>query len=146
MIVLLDIEWVENDGNHLTQVSAVRTDENWNEIGRLDEIVRAPVNCLRDKDHVAFGGFSTKLFENGIPEKECLADLEQWLEPDDTVIVWANSNGRYLQELWTRHLDGKAPSVISAAKRARKIALEDHFPVENPYAMLVLYGGKPSHP
>ena len=68
MIVLLDLEWVENNENHLTQLSAVRTDENWNEIGRLDEIVRTPACCLKDQDHVAFGGFSTKLFENGIPE------------------------------------------------------------------------------
>ena len=146
MTVLLDLEWIENNGKHLTQLSAVRMDGNWNEIGRLDEIVRTPACCLKDKDHVAFGGFSTKLFENGIPEGECLVDLEQWLEPEDTIIVWANSNRRYLQELWIKHLKGKAPSVISAAKKARKIAAEDHFPVEDPYAMLVQYGGKPTYP
>ena len=30
MIVLLDLEWIEKERKHLTQLSAIRTLEDWN--------------------------------------------------------------------------------------------------------------------
>ena len=40
MIVLLDLEWIEKNEKHLTQLSAVRTDEKWNVVGTGMHIVR----------------------------------------------------------------------------------------------------------
>ena len=65
MVVLLDLEWIEDHGNNLTQLSAVRTDERWREVSRLDRLVRASSDCLRFRRHMAFGGYSRRFQRRG---------------------------------------------------------------------------------
>ena len=47
MIVLFDLEWIEKDGIHLTQLSALRVNQDWDVLGDLDIIVNPGSVCLR---------------------------------------------------------------------------------------------------
>ncbi len=146
MIVLLDLEWIEKNEKHLTQLSAVRTDEKWNVVGSLDEIARPTTACLRERDHMAFGGYDTLLFANAFPEEECISDLAEWIQPEDVIMVWAKSNKRYLTELWAKHLDTEIPRIVSAADKARNISMRNALPANDPYVMLSRYGDIPPQP
>lgn len=62
MIVLLDLEWIEKDGKHLTQLSALRSDDGWEVQERLDILAQVPPVCCDNPAHVAFGGYTAELF------------------------------------------------------------------------------------
>ena len=133
MIVLLDLEWVEKNETNLTQLSAMRVDGNWSVTGCLDLIVKPSASCLREADHIAFGGYSTKLFEGAFSVDECMPDFLKWLEPEDNILVWSKSNIKVLNEL----LNVQAPLVegriTSVAKVVRKAAASNGNAFESPY-------------
>ena len=68
MIVLFDLEWIEKDGIHLTQLSALRVNQAWDVQSDLDIIVNPGSICLRDPAHIAFGSLFPDLFSNGVME------------------------------------------------------------------------------
>ena len=88
------------------------------------------------RSHVAFGGHSPELFANAMLPDDCIADLEDWLEPDDVILVWANSNASFLSELWSRYASGSLPSLISAADKARSLSRKYKIHARAPFAML----------
>ena len=146
MIVLLDIEWIEKNEINLTQLSALRVNNNWDVIGSLDLIAKPSMACLREQDHVAFGGYCTELFANSFSAEECMADFVEWLEPEDIIIVWAKSNIRVLTELLKEQSYKVTHRVISAAKSARKTAASNGNAFESPYTILSRYGIRPPLP
>lgn len=146
MIVLLDLEWIEKGENHLTQLSAVRTDENWNPVASLEIFVKPPAECFREPNHVAFGGVSTDLYKQAFPEKECVLDFDEWLEDGDEIWVWAKSNMQYLADLWHRYNGGFIPRTYATAQDIRKIASCVRRESESPYTILSRYGDLPPYP
>ena len=146
MIVLLDIEWIEKNEINLTQLSALRVNDNWDVIGSLDLIAKPSMACLREQDHVAFGGYSTQLFANSFAAEECMADFVEWLEPEDIIIVWAKSNIRALTVLLKEQAYKVTHRIISAAKSARKTAASNGNAFESPYTMLLRFEVKPPMP
>ncbi len=146
MIVLLDLEWIELGDKHLTQLAAVRTDEQWNVVSRLEEFVHLGGACLTYRSHVAFGGHSPELFANAMPADDCISDLEDWLEPDDVILVWALSNKTYLMELWSQYAKGSMPPLVSAAIKARSLNRKYHFGTRTLYGMLSKLGIQPPFP
>ena len=146
MIVLLDLEWIEGDGNELTQLSAVRTDEHWAELDRLDLLVRPNAACFQNPGHMAFGGYPVARFQSGITAEDCVARFARWLREDDVVLVWAESNLLFLAELWARYLGAPPPRVIAAAKRTRECAKKQHYGVQKLYSLLLRMGERPPQP
>ena len=137
MIVLLDLEWIEKDGIHLTQLSALRADENWESKNELDIIVNPGSICLRDLNHMALGGLSPVLYAAGVSEQDALLTFSEWLVSSDEVWVWAKSNLRLLGDLWIKWLPDMAfPHVYSMAEKARKKALRGRYDAASPYTML----------
>jgi len=127
-------------------MSAIRVDENWNAVGSLDEIVRPGLACLKDPSHIAFGGYNTDLFANGIRIKECMQDLHQWLEADDVIVVWAKSSLTLMAELWSKYLTKEAPRMMAVSRSVRTISARNGIRLFDPYPLLTCYGGKPQHP
>ena len=147
MIVLLDLEWIENGGNHLTQLSAVRTDENWNPVASLEIFVKPAAFCFKDPNHMAFGGVSTDLYKQAFPEKECVLDFDEWLETEDEIWVWAKSNRKYLTDLWHQYLPGRQiPKTQVTASKVRELSLRGKKGGDSPYALLVRFGETPPYP
>ena len=147
MIVLLDLEWIERGVKHLTQLSAVRTDENWNPVTRLEILVKPDDHCFREPQHVAFGGIRIELFKSAFPEDDCVRDLSEWLEPGDEIWVWAKTNKQYLIELWHRYLPKQTvPAIQAIAGEARVLAKRNHHRGQSPYEILTSYGSIPLYP
>ncbi len=146
MIVLLDLEWIEKGEKYLTQLSAVRTDSNWNPIASLEIFVKPAAVCFKEPGHVAFGGHSIDLYKNAFPESEAIQDFNDWLEPDDEVWVWAKTNLQYLSDLWNKHLGGFIPKTRATANKVRDLAVRGKRAGGNLYAILACYGGLPPYP
>ncbi len=146
MIVLLDLEWIEKDERWLTQLSAIRTDENWNPVSRLDIFVKPDDACFNDPQHVAFGGKSPELYRNAVSEKDAILDFSEWLEYGDTVWVWAKSNKTYFCDLWNMYMDYVRPVVKETANKVRAVALRNGITLQSPYALLAGCGDTPPFP
>lgn len=92
MIVLLDLEWNVTDGKkELTQLSAVRTDEYWNALDRIDLIVRLVECGSIGSDNSASGDLKPTCFSDAVSAEECMAELEQWFESEDLLMIWSKS-------------------------------------------------------
>ncbi len=146
MLVLLDLEWIELGEKFLTQISAIRTDKNWNAESRLEIFVKPSISCLKRSDHLAFGGRDTRLFQNGVSEEECIRDFADWLCADDVIITWAQSNKEHFTELWKRYIDAALPRTESVAGRMRVIARERGLCAANIYSILAGLGETPPQP
>ena len=72
MVVLFDLEWIEKDGIHMTQLSALRVNQDWDVQSDLDIIVNPGSVCLRDPTHIAFGSISPDLYSNGVTEQDAI--------------------------------------------------------------------------
>lgn len=147
MIVLLDLEWIEKDGNHLTQLSALRSDDGWGVQERLDILVRVPPVCCADPAHVAFGGYAAELFQNAGSEEDAVLRLSEWLLDEDRVWVWAESNARVLKELWEKHkILRPVPKIQVAARKTRAIAARKGYTASSPHRILAQMRMEPPYP
>ena len=80
-----NLEWIEKDGIHLTQLSALRVNDNWDIMSNLDIIANPGNSCLNDPNHIALGGLSPVIFGSGVTEQDAILTLNEWLLPDDEV-------------------------------------------------------------
>ena len=140
MIVLVDLEWIEEKENHLTQLSAIRTDEHWNALDRLNLFAKPSPGSLIVQSHMALGGYTPEHFETAFSVDECMTGFRQWLRADDIIIVWAKSNMRFLSELWEQQMSFPMPRIISTANKVRGIALKRNYSAQSPYALLARLG------
>ena len=141
MIVLLDLEWIDSGRKYLTQLSAARVDEQWNEVETINRLVRPMPGCLRDRNHMALGGYMLEAFTNGVSVNDCMTDFAEWLIPDDTILVWARSNMRFMAELWTWLIGDTMPKMISAASKVRALcANRTDRDFGQPYELLADFG------
>lgn len=145
MIVLLDLEWIEKNEKFLTQLSVVRTDESWNVVSSMEIFVKPGAECFKEPDHMAFGGISTDLYRAAFSEKDCMRDLDEWLESDDEIWVWAKSNKQYLADLWHRYIGGTIPRTYATAFDIRKVATRCRSEAESPYSILAFMGVNPPY-
>ena len=146
MIVLLDLEWIEKEDRYLTQLSAVRTDENWNVVSSLEVYAKPSAACFNEPNHMAFGGISTDLYKAAFSEKDCIMDFSEWLEDGDEIWVWAKSNMQLLADLWHKYVGGYIPRTYATAFDIRKKAVRRRSDAESPYTILALMGDTPPYP
>ncbi len=147
MIVLFDLEWIEKEGIHPTQLSALRVNESWEIQNDLDIVVNPGSVCLKEANHIALGGLFPALFSYGVTEQDAIETFSEWLMPDDEVWVWAKSNLRLLGDLWIQWLpDMRLPHVYSMAEKARKKALKGRYDAASPFTMLARLHEKPPFP
>ena len=147
MVVLLDLEWIEKGARHLTQLSAVRTDEKWNPVASLEIFVKPAAACVKEPEHMAFGGVGAELYRQAFPERECLLDFDEWLEAEDEIWVWARSNRQYLTDLWHEHLPGRqVPKAQVTAGKVRELFPRGRKEAVSPYALLARFGEAPPYP
>ena len=145
MKVLLDIEWIEKDNKYLSQLSAVRVDNDWNTVDSINVLVQVPEICLNDVTHVALGGISPDEFRNGISEEECMAKFADWHKKSDTIWVWSISNSMFFSELWERYLpflnkpyvkykgfNRKTDDIIENDRQGNPYTILEKFDIEPP--------------
>ena len=146
MTVLLDVEWIEKEEKHLSQISAIRVNEEWTEISRIDLFVNPGTECLQDCNHIAFGGYEICRFENGLTEMQSIMRLNHWLESDDYILVWAKSNKAFLRSLWKRNLGQRIAYLHDTANTIRELADCANQEDKSSYAVLSHLGEEVLHP
>ena len=62
MIVLLDLEWINREEKHLTQLAALRTGDGWETEDSLELLANPGKVCLREPEDASLGGFGTEPF------------------------------------------------------------------------------------
>lgn len=139
MKVFLDIEWIENGENSLTQLSAVRVDEDGERTNQLDILVRPHESAFAEPWHVAFGHYPAETFLSGVSERECMQQFRAWLYADDQIWIWVRSNKKRLIKAWEMHCAPEVlPEVRLMAKRARRAVFGDENEVGTPFELLRL--------
>lgn len=146
MTVLLDVEWIEKEEKHLSQISAIRVDEEWTEISRIDLFVNPGAECLQDGNHIAFGGYDISRFENGLTEMQSIMRLNHWLKSDDYILVWAKSNNTFLRSLWKRNLGMRIANLYDSAIKIRELVNYTDQDNMSSYAVLSHLGGEVVYP
>lgn len=136
LIVILDLEWIEDDGKHLTQLYAARVDDAWNTVDCFDRFVNPGTKYHSESAHMAYGGADIAQFINSISTNACMASFTQWLEASDEVWVWAKSNLRFLQELINTEQISLTNPVYSTAKAVRHSVLGNAPSAMSPYELL----------
>lgn len=146
MIVLLDLEWIDDGEKHLTQLSALRVDNEWTPLDRLDILVNPGAGFYANDKHMAFGGLDIESFKHGVSAKDCIKAFVQWLNPSDDIWVWARSNGKCLATLLKSYnltIDNK---IYRTAKSARKALLGKEPEQLSPYQLLFKLNETPPSP
>jgi hypothetical protein len=104
MFVLLDIEWVESEPavRNITQIAAMRVDENWNAVASFDALIRPvePDNC--SWEHMAYNGHSPEEFCASEFEHSCLERFMEWLTDDDILCCWHSDSYETLSQTFKR--------------------------------------------
>ena len=86
MYILLDIEWVNKwEKSYLTQIAAIRVNENWEEQDSFFSLVSPPKPEKAKRPHVAFSGYDSADFLNADDEATVLAKFREWLRDDDVL-------------------------------------------------------------
>ena len=101
MFVLTDIEWMTNSAGHFspTQLSAIKVDENWNEIDRFDSLIRPRDSEFHDWKHVAYTGGSATEFLHARNAHNVIQSFLEWLNEDDVILWWYEESDAIFKKL-----------------------------------------------
>mgnify|MGYP003310575788 CR=1 FL=1 len=99
MYVIMDIEWVDEspESKYITQIAAVRVNENWETKDSFTRLVSPSQMANVDWQHVAFNGYSPEEFYRADPEDNVLSVFAEWLQDGDTLCVWHHEAKKLLQ-------------------------------------------------
>ena len=123
-----------NGGKRFTQLSALRTDGEWNAVDAFNEIMDPGKDCRNQTENVYLGGISPARYRRGVSAKTCVRRFENWLTPEDEIWVWTKSIRASLSELWEKYAGNSEPKV-----RALKLPELTWLP-DSPYDLLQLHG------
>ena len=111
MYILLDIEWAEKwRKSFLTQIAAIRVNENWEEQDSFSHLVSPPQPEKAKWQHVAFSGYDPADFLNADDEATVLAKFRECLQEDDVLCFWHYEARMCLERLWQKHMKGSFPN------------------------------------
>ncbi len=122
MIVLMDLEWVENNSYHITptQLAAMRVDRSWNRLSLFTALCRPRDASFHQWDHVAYAGASKNDFLSALSCRTVFERFLTWLEPDDTLLWWGQEAPRRFAELMKivglPSIENKSHSIQTAFK------------------------------
>lgn len=93
MFVLMDMEWVENKNGqlHLTQIAAMRVDENWNTEKTFFTRIQPPDESFYLWDRVGYTGGYANEFLSAPPAAEVVKMLQVWLQEKDILCWWRDN-------------------------------------------------------
>jgi len=101
MFVLIDMEWLTNEENRFspTQISAIKTDENWNELERFSSFIR-PVNSkFHNWGHISYTGGKAIEFQRSDNFDAVFKKLHKFFCKEDTIIFWHESSEKIFRKI-----------------------------------------------
>ena len=150
MFVLMDMEWYE-DRTHwfISQVAALRIDENYSVINQYDSLVAPSSNSNPETirwDSISFSGARKKAFMTSPDINTVFKELYNWLKPDD-ILVWWHVTGeeKFKNRSLLMNLPFSESRVIG--EQVRKL-LSGQKKKGSPFSLCLEYGipvSKPEH-
>lgn len=101
MIVLMDLEWVENQRRQVTptQLAALRVNSAWEPVAMFNGLCRPRDASFHQWHHVAFAGASKEAFLFAPSAKSVFEGFVAWLNPDDILLWWNQDSPRHFAGL-----------------------------------------------
>lgn len=101
MIVLMDLEWVENQNRQVTptQLAALRVTEAWESLSMFHSLCRPRDESFHLWNHVAFAGASKESFLFATSARTVFEHFQAWLRPDDILLWWGQDAARHFAGL-----------------------------------------------
>ena len=114
MYVLMDLEWVTNKRAYFspTQIGAMRVNDAWEQQSVFYSRIRPRDSSFYDWKHMGYtGGISSDfLYAPGI--YQVLTNLEEWLQEDDVICIWAEDAKNILKSSFNLVLKKKVAQRI----------------------------------
>ena len=101
MIVLTDLEWVENQNQHVTptQLAALRVNEAWEPVSMFQMLCRPLDASFHLWNHVAFAGAPQEAFLFAPSARTVFERFAAWLKPDDILLWWSQEAPKHFAGL-----------------------------------------------
>ncbi len=152
MVVLLDVEWVEDDNQkkQLTQLSALRVASDWSQVDTLHAIAKIHTSKKEiNWRHVAYNGHTMEEFQQAKPAKDCLRQFLEWLQPDDKILCWHKDSVTAIVQMCAFDPNETKLRYFSCLnKRLYKMARKEGKTERSLYTLACAYGiqvPKPEH-
>ena len=101
MYVLMDLEWVTNNRAFFspTQIAAMRVNDVWEQQSIFYSRIRPRDSSFYDWKHMGYTGGTSFDFLHAPGIHQVLTNLEEWLEEDDVICIWAEDAKNILAAL-----------------------------------------------
>lgn len=103
--IILDLEWnsaySEHEGrfvNEIIEIGAVRLDEQLNETGRYQQLVRSRLNKKLSSRTKNLTHITNEDMRSGIPFEKAIADFTAWAGNDTLTLTWSNTDIYVMRE------------------------------------------------
>ena len=103
--IILDLEWnsaysVKESRfiNEIIEIGAVKLDEQLNEIGRFQQLVRSQLNKKLSSRTKNLTHITNEDMLSGIPFKKAIADYTAWAGEDTLTMTWSNTDLYVIRE------------------------------------------------
>ena len=138
MLVLLDMEWIDNENGMFspTQIAAIRVDNQWTVVDRYSSLIR-PYDAYYYKwQHEAYNGATQGAFLTSNSAYRVFSEMEAWLREDDSVCFWERREIDKYRKMVKIILKKETKTGFFAISKRAKELVEDDCPVEgNAYDM-----------
>jgi len=114
MYVLMDLEWVTNNRAFFspTQIAAMRVNDVWEQQSIFYSRIRPRDSSFYDWKHMGYTGGTSFDFLHAPGIHQVLTNLEEWLEEDDVICIWAEDAKNILKSSYNLVLKQKVAQRI----------------------------------
>lgn len=90
VFVIVDLEWVVYKKGHyeITQLSAIRVNDDWDAIGFFSSFIKPKNMAKCDWSHPAYTGGNCDDFANAKSAYTVWSSFNEWLRNDDVLLLW----------------------------------------------------------
>lgn len=94
--VIMDMEWINCPGRLAcpTQIAAMRVDADWKQMDLFSSLIRPDDPSCHAWNHIAYRGAEREAFLAAEETKAVFQSLQDWLQPDDVLLWWAEEPAR----------------------------------------------------
>ena len=125
MVVLMDMEWYEQDGENMpVQIAAIRTGDKYQCLKQFYRRIRPDrLDGIR-WGHVCFHGSSPQQFRSSEDLGKVMNDLMNWLRSDDVIMWWHESSENLFRGIYAR-MFGREPKEMGVLHECVRAHLDD---------------------
>ena len=151
MYVLMDLEWVTNKHLHFspTQIGAMRVNDAWEQQSVFYSRIRPRDGSFYNWKHIGYTGGTALDYLHSPGIHHVLTKLEEWLQDDDIICIWAKDAKNILKSSYNLVLNKKvAQRIVIIGDYVYPLLKETGIQKGGAYRLASIYGldaPKPKH-